>query len=312
MAQQSLNLSRSVSEIVTASAFSEEELLDALELCASDWQLQITGKKDFSIITLVRLAESLDFSVENLLLGKVDPSSIRKRHNPIGAAALPERYSNSSELVCRARTVLNIIKFTDEQFGRNFSTTLLRKLQLRREDFSKPERLIHPFIITDLLKTCVESGIHSNHMLAMGSQALAINRGTGVDNVLAACKTPRKVYETLIEQVIGLHYDRLYHYRFHHFTKDDVIAEVSPQKDIHDALKQRVVGTRETCLYKQGVTASFLGHIGMKPATIRESSCMYLGDRCCTYHLSWPKPRLESYTRTAQRPHDSGTLFRSS
>jgi hypothetical protein len=259
---------------------------DLLGFTQKEYDSLLLDGEQLKIQNLLNLSQATELSIDRIMDGDIDFHALAKKH--LGDKfAIPEKYAIPTQALARARTVKAIMHHVNSIHGEAYGRHVLRRLQIHPDFFSNPEDYINPFIITDLIETLVRSGFDRSHVKEMGKCAMKVNQNTAVGSLLSQAKTPMDLYRDLHEIVINRHFDRIFEYRIQSLSKTGITVTVTPIKDSHEALNSKLIGDRETCLYKQGVYSSFIGHIDHQFAKLFETACIYQGDPQCRYHLCW-------------------------
>lgn len=277
---------RVLEEIRNSVDLSEKEFSELIGATPKYYSRILEGRKPLTPDLIAKTSQQFHISTDAIFSGKIDHLALSAQfHGNI--SILPERYADQTHHFARTRSTLTLIDYLKSLHGSAFVHQTLRRLQLRGEMFQDPESPVHPLIVTDLFDDLERSGFHPELFREMGKATLNINKKTQVNSVLSKTRNPRELYEVLHDQIQHSHYDRLFHYEIKKITNSLMHTSVRPKKDAHDALGLKLTGERHTCLYKQGVYASFMGHIGQPFPRILETKCLYLGDSECKYAVSW-------------------------
>jgi len=276
---------RSVFAIFSALDLSDQEVLDLLELSDREFT-KIRNGLNFQLETLELLCSKLNITLDHLSKNSIDYIALAQQFS--GACfAFPEKYCDPQGKLARTRTVLGVYSYLQAGHGFRYANGILRKLQLHPSLFSSPDDMVSSFLIQDLLDEMSKSRFTDKALIEMGKNAVNINKNTNIGKLLCPSKSPKELYERVHAEVLGAHYDMIFNYHLANANDEGVKMITTIKTDAQEALKTKVFGNRQLCLYKQGVYASFLGHISKSNYNLVESECLYLGGTQCVFHVTW-------------------------
>jgi hypothetical protein len=288
MSSTDRSLLETFDRICLALGISKTNLLGVLQLSEEQFDKIERGHAHFPIESLTHASDTFDVSLRGILSGDID-YGVLARHHGGDDHALPERYSNPEHFLARKRSVMGIMHYIRRLQGQDMVRDILRRVQVKPNHFADPEERMSPYLIKDLFTEAIASGFEQSHLREMGKSALEINKQTRVGAILSRATSPTELYSELHEKIMDRHYDKIFNYRIQSLTKTGIVMETTVNREGHEMLGTPLFGSRGVCLYKQGVYASFLGHIKFQYFNFRERACMYLGDDRCEFELSWPE-----------------------
>lgn len=242
-------------------------------------------KSDITILELYSLAKALDLDLDLLYSGKLDFLEIARRFRG-DLKAVPERYSDHSKMLGRARAAQLIFTHLTVYRGEAFARSYFKRLQLYPEAFSNPTDFVHPQIAMDLMKNFSKEGYSEDQIRGIGSMTLALTPEPLRKQFLLT-KTPKNLYSYLIEEYGPRSYDRMFHNCLDRITNDSCRVIISTTQLAQEVFGNHPIDNRESCLYRQGVFSSFVSIFGQNYAKIQEISCVHRGDEKCILDIVW-------------------------
>lgn len=244
----------------------------------------LNNKASFRIADLEALAEALGLNIGNLINGSIDYGTLGERFCG-NLGAIPEKYNSIEQHFSRARGLQVIWQHLELYYDAEYAKQIFSRLQISSEIFRDPKAFVSPLIGVDLLAELCSDGFTGNQIRSIGTTTLLAN-SKDIGKLLRSCRTPKEIY-TFIHEAFPPYYDRVFLYKLDRLTNDGCTVRVSPQEEAMDTFKNLNFGSRSICLFKQGVYISFLANIKNEFARIVESSCLFAGDKYCSYHISW-------------------------
>lgn len=261
-----------------------EDFLKAMTLTEAEYQEILMGRRSYSLVHLLSLANALGLSIDLLLTGTLDVDAAARRY--AGERHIfPSRYSKSAQALIRARAMRVAICYLDTHVGRMSTDAILERLQVYRDQFDDTAKFISPLIFFDLLEVLGQSGYTDAHFRMLGTMTLVVEENK-IGRLLKSASSPRELYKSVCDLLMG-QYDRLSLYLPQKLTMTDLVLKVLPSEEGKDAFHANVIGNRGSCLYRQGVAMSFLANILPAYAEVHESRCVHVGDSHCLYHVNW-------------------------
>jgi hypothetical protein len=258
---------------------------EKLGMSPARYRRLIWGMAEPTMAEIEALASVSETHIDLFMSGEVDFKTMA-RHAHSNRTAIPEHYATREHKLARVRAVQVIYEHVRFHRGEPEARRILRRRQCHPEAFRDAASLISPKIVEDLLKDLRQDGLSDEQLRGVGTMTLNVNQGA-IARKLAGRATPRALYEYVHEELLQHHYDRINHYRLLKMTDTGCVVGVSTQDEAKEAFRTDTVGTREMCLFRQGVYSSFLANLIPRFAKVEESQCMYSGASHCIVHLSW-------------------------
>jgi len=253
----------------------------------SEEEAQDLGKAvaHLSLFQLDHFCTQIGTSVDHLLSGKIDFSAL-KNHQKGPDYLMPERYANGDHQFSIARSISGVQVYLSSFYGSSYFNRLMNRLQLSEHLFSNPQEKISSLISTDLLRELEQDSFSEEQIFKMGLNTFITNRNTELGKIFGECSEPSTTYQKCAES-LSAKFELLNHYRIISLSHFSCVIEASQSTEVLEAFKTRKFGIRYTCVFRQGVLASFPGFIGFPFGQIKERKCVFHGDASCIYEISW-------------------------
>lgn len=271
-------------KIHVATALPSRIFIEMLGMSAARYFSIRCGSASPNILELKSLANALDLDVGRIFSGDLDYEALAREFRG-ERGVLPARYLVPEQQMARARTIKNVYSFLELTRGADYAWSIFRRLQIVPEAFSQPDGFVSSFIIADVLNELAAEGMSDTDFKNLGSHSYVINLGD-VNKRLKLTGSPKRLYEVMIS-CMPQHYDRMNTYALQSLSDEKCVVRVLPKDEFVEVFKSKLLGSKDVCLYKQGVTASFQAALGPRFASVHESSCVYHGDEHCDYHIYW-------------------------
>lgn len=239
-----------------------------------------------SITACADLLESLDLSLEFLYQGKIDFNALAARY--AGAkSAIPSHYLVGAN--SRIRTLVVLVTYVEENYGWRAAASLLRKFQLNHSALANPDEKVNIRLMTDAMNRLSQQGMSAECLYDMGARSSGFSVHHSLAVKLADQKNPSQLYERIVSD-FNSHFDNNCRYSLRHLSEDRCLIMAEQNEEVIEALRQPLLGSRNTCTYRGGVLASFPGFKGLPAAHAKELACVHRGDPACLYEIGFDEP----------------------
>lgn len=229
--------------------------------------------------------DHIGISVENLLGGKIDFVALNKQYHRRDST-LPTAYTEDGLGLSKARSFLGMIRFARAFYGHKFEKQILRRMQIPSTIAIDPNEFVSLNLLLDVLKELRAEGFTDEDFRGTGLMTFSINRKTPLGSFLAKTNSISDLYRSVHEELL-CYFDQIFDYKIQKLGQNVCRSQISMKQQFQDHFKTNTLGSREYCLFKQGVYAGMLGHKTYTFARIHEQSCMYKGDATCVYDVLW-------------------------
>lgn len=241
------------------------------------------GRADLGIRNLENICSILHVTIDSLFDGSVHLGALAEQFGG-NAGAVPDRYQRA--IHSKVRSVAGALRYAGISRGFEFSRRILRRLQVRPQHLEDQDAFVSLNLITDVLEEFAREGFSKEHFIHMGTTTLSVYANSTLGKVLASKASPASLYEDIL--TVHRHwFDSAYTYRIRKLDAAGAVIESAFSEKGLESAEPRKLGSRLVCLHRQGVCSSFLGNIRPYFARVEEKSCLYLGDKECTYHVHW-------------------------
>ena len=278
-------LRRTVVRIRDSIGVERQVFQEMLGMTASRYSTIVMQRDEFTIQELQSLANAVALDLDLLLQGHVDYSALAQQFRG-DRSILPERYAEKTQRFGRAKAAQVIFAHLSAYHGEEFGRAYFRRFQLQPETFENAADFIHPLISIDLIGEFTKEGYSEAQIRSVGTMTF----GTSPPQLrrqLAGMKDPRALYAYFLEGVIPLMYDRMSEYQITRLTSTGCTVVTRTREEAQNSFGRAIIDSRETCLYRQGVFSSVLGHLRTRFGTIHETTCIHRGDAQCTIEVTW-------------------------
>lgn len=278
-------------------AWEHEDAADRLRLTLGEYhQLRSHGAPP-PAIPLLELCEDLRLDFRELSRGRVDVVAL-ERHLLGDFDFIPDRYMIAA--FSRRRTSLHLIDFLDRAWGEAEVDHLLRKFQVRRSVFERPDSMISIRFLTELCEELASNGVPNEVFVRMGSNAAVVNRDSPLGDRLRQCRTLQEAFDLQVNQLTGM-YDNNHRYRFVKLTETSCVIESADVPEVTEGLGVRFLGNPAVCAVKMGVGAAVPGFFGLTAGSAVETHCVHRGDAACRMMIDFSLAQ-RMLTRRGHRP----------
>jgi len=232
-----------------------------------------------------KLSDNYEFSITDLISRKISFSELDLKFQK--KEILAEKYNPLEEAYASTKTIRAIRDYLNAHIRETCGDSLLYSLNTTSQLFDSNIDKIHPQMVLDALSEVAKIGVNTELLSHIGRSCPLYNGEHHYGKVLHNLGNARDVIEFMHEEVIGREYDNLFHYNLISSKDTQAVVEITQKSEAHQCLKTHLIGNRPLCLYKQGVYLSFLKYTKLQAVELKESSCLYHGDKSCTYHLTW-------------------------
>lgn len=272
-------------EIQEALGLSVNDFCDLLGTTPKRYDKIKNGVASHQALRLENFCDHLGITCENLIDGRVDLSALSKQFrskNP----PLPHIYLDDPIRLSKARSFLGIVSFVQEFYGKDFSRSILRRMQIASTIHIDPNEFVSLNLILDLLKELKREGFSDPELQGTGNMTFTINSPTELGHALSGAKSTKDLYRSVHEELLR-YFDHIFDYKILNLKNDSCLTEIKPKAEFIHLMKSPVIGSREYCVFKQGVFSSLLAHREGRFAKTHEHECMYLGSNRCVYEVKW-------------------------
>lgn len=238
-----------------------------------------------TVETLWGLCRTYNIDLDLFMNGRTDFNALSKR---IGGDLyiLPDRYSDPAQARSRGRTVLTIMDSFRDCFGQTFKDNVMRRLQLNATHRFHADDYVSLYLVLDMLAEVRRMGVSEDYLRWMGFRSAIVNRSTNLGAEMKKYSTGYQIYRAIHEEWMHF-FDKNFLYEIQRINADSVDVRITVREETQDVFRSKVVGSRESCLVRQGTYASMTAQPLGYRAYISESACIYKGDSHCLYHLTW-------------------------
>lgn len=281
-----IKLNSTIRKIQTAINVTDEKMSEIMDMPLRKYRSTQAGHSHYSLNNLDALCEALHITISGLMHNSLELKTVVQQFNG-SLLAVPERYSGLVH--SRSRCITGILNYAQiyKQDDPNYGVRTLRKLQLHPEHFKNGNSLISSNIIKDLLENLSKSGFDDESFKEMGMSTLTTYLNSELGKTCKTQNSPRQLYEELLVMQ-SKYFDTGFNYRILKVTPESITFESTLSDEGDEMGGDEKIGSKNVCLYRQGVFASFLATIRNGFAKVHESECLYDGiSSRCVYEISW-------------------------
>ena len=255
-----------------------------------EYRLRRDVSDPITIDELITLSEFLNVSMEDLVRGNLDYAGLTAYHCG-DFTYIPERYTEAA--FSKKRTSINILSFLERNVGSDFKRSLLRSLRVHENVFRNPDEKINLRFLMDLTQELVKRHYEDEDFFQMGVYSSVVNRSSELGRLMAKQSDGKGVYSLAFDHLIH-RYDENFDYQIISLSDTNVSIRSFPRTMVQDGLKLKRLGTRATCVARDGVAASFIRYIGLPTAKSTKSHCIHQGDSYCQFNYEFaPLPATQ-------------------
>lgn len=272
---------------------------EILDVSVEDYAAIQNNSKPVSIVTLARVTDHLQLTLESLMNNRIDYRAVAARHSGDNAF-LPERYVVGA--MSKRRSSYNLLTATEDLLGWRARSMAMRHLQVTEAAFTNLDDVINLRFNTDLCDYLAKhyGGSHLFHQ--MGAYFIINNLNSPIGKALAKNKTLMELYQQFIEELVPKYWENNFRYRIVSIGPGFIRAEGVPNPDVADSLKVQNPGSASVCQTKVGLVSSVAGCLGVPFAHVEEISCVHRGDDKCVYDIDFER---SSFHFEAMKTHSS-------
>jgi len=262
---------------------SHAQWASVMGLTQSEYDKTFQGLRPLSLLSVSLICDSLDITLEGLLVGELDFDLIRTRY--IGQSGrLPERYSVAA--FSKRRSIVNFLESLENFRGWEYSEQVRRFFQIDPTALSDLDGSINVLFFRDISAFLRKRGFSDSEFYSIGLFSSVTAADSSFAKVLSTLKTPQAIYEHAFVDLISFH-ERNHSYKVLELDKTHCKVESKSNQDIARALNVKTLGSRDTCIYRSGVMASTLSLVGLPEAHVHEEACEHNGDASCRFVVQY-------------------------
>lgn len=231
---------------------------------------------------LEQIAKELSLDVENIFHDEIDYIALAA-HYSRDEVYLPERYTTNA--FSKAFTTNNFLDYINKRLGHEMEQFILNKLQVKRAALLNNSRPISIYLNLDLLSE-MRDYANPEFFRNLGVHNAKNNIDSGIIETLSRSRSSSELHDQYISHVAPF-YDSNYDHKILKSSRDYVVIEIKPKKDVADLFKKRALGNEEVCLLKTGHISTINGFIGYQRSHVVETKCIHRGDPSCIFHVSF-------------------------
>lgn len=246
-----------------------------------------------SIDSIESLLDEVHLSFEKVMVGEVDYAAISANYRKENSF-VSHRYREGA--YSKRRTSIPLLTYLRQFYGENEYLRMMKHFQIRDAFFQNPNEPVNVRLITDFLQYLKQKGYPDQFLYSAGRFSFTLASHEMISKVIGEDASPRQIYEKIDTELKGF-FDSNFIYQAQKMEDDVCVVSVKQNEDVEDALKQKVLGSREGCIYRLGVISSFPGFSGLPAARTREVACIYRGDPECVFEIDYSRARYEQQQR---------------
>jgi predicted hydrocarbon binding protein len=239
-----------------------------------------------SIHQLEALCDGLDLSIDRFINSELDLLEFSRKSN-LGPKYLPEKYEIENGSYASAKTILTIMRYLTDFHGQQMTSIFLKLLGVGYENFVNEDIRVHPQMVMDALSIIETMGIDSRTLKLIARRAPLISADSEYGKRLRNSRSTIESFQYAFSEVIPNCYDNLFTYKINRLYNGLIEITTHPTGNAYNTETGEVIGSRDLCLYKQGIFQSKLRYTGNFKSHIKEHKCIYHGDDHCHYELQW-------------------------
>ncbi len=270
----------------------EQELIERLEITSAEWEKIVTGRRYVLIDEFCRLAESLEVNLDDFYNEKLSLSELKRRMTVGPDHFLPEKYMLAQQ--SRMRTSASLLDFIGLRHGPLARQRILRKLQVSEAMVENREQMVNMGFFIDICDTVKSYGCSDDFLVEMGGFSSTSNRNSSFAREFEKLSGPKEVYESLVD-TLGVHFEKNHQYSIGKLTSSLCDIRSRPNPAVLEALKAKKLGSKNSCLARQGVATSFALYHGHRNVVVEETKCIHRGDPECVYRVKWAPLPVEKF-----------------
>ena len=273
-------------DVRLALGLSDSEWKEVASLTEKEWSAIQKKQASYSAHHMISFCRSLEINPDLLFGGGLDVGRVAAQRKS-KVAIYPEIYLNPDTHFSRARSSQVVLRHLEMNFGAPLTKRILSRLQMPSVFLNTdPNSAICSQLNIDLLSEIKKEGLVDQDIVHMGTLNLAAIRGSSAGQVLQKSQYPKELYSYFVEVYLN-QFEALTEGKVLHCSDSSCTISLKIKDSVKEAFKSQVVGVRESCLFRQGFAKCLLGLIRKDFSYCEELTCMYRGDKSCTYRLSW-------------------------
>lgn len=229
------------------------------------------------------LAQYLGVSPNSLIEKNIDIALIRQRILQ-GPRALPENYANNASSY--VRTLAHILEYLSMLYGRHYTDSLLRSLNIHPLFFDDLENKINITFYNDIFEELSRRGVDDVDIASLACYIFLSLRETDLGKRFKAATDHQKSYMILAENATL--FETNFEYDFQIDSKNiRIIAK--PTEATSELLKKDPDKFKRLFSYRKNVFSWFPTLSDLAPLTMESPKCLLRGDSCTIYEAPTPK-----------------------
>lgn len=289
-----------IERIGTTLQLSDHQLSEMLQLTDREFEKLRTTQSDLPITKVSLLAEQLNIGFELIATGKIDCSALA--HHYFGNQNyLPERYAMAS--LSKRRVPACILNFVESMFGWKERQQILRKFQVNDAIFSDLNSGINFLFTSDICDYLYRYRMNKNLFNQIGLQSFLSTNPSWVKHDLEDCKNVAELYLKMSEEIVPKHFEQNFIYKIVSLDAEKCTIAAKPNPEMKELLKLKTIGNPATAMLRTGVAAAYTTILGLPPADVKQTACIYRGDSEIRYEIDFTLPQSVFESRTASTSH---------
>lgn len=257
---------------------------DMLGMKSADYLNCVRGGKDLSVLSLLLLANQLEFSLENLMNRKIDFKTVAAKHAG-NNQYLSERYSVAA--FSRRRTATNLLDAVEEFLGWEARARALRYLQVNEAVFRDPDETININFNTDLCEFLTRDNGGETLFFNMGAYSVISNQNTVFGRIMSQQRSLKELHQYVVEEMLSSYWERNCKYSLLSLTSTSCQIESIATEELSSGLGIKNPGNAMLCATRNGIAASIPGYLGLPFSNAREIRCVHRGDPACVFETDF-------------------------
>ncbi len=268
-----------------------------LRLTETQYRAEITRPQITLLDSVIEaLSEELEITTEAIRSGALDYRTLAQRQAG-NATCLPEKYAVGAH--SKVRTSSHILDYIEIHHGWRARNQILRHFQLNESIFANPETKISIRFLAELWTYLHSKGVTIKEFHQIGKYSVISNINNPVGQHFRKLPNPKAAYESLITEIVHLHYDKNFTYSLKKLEKTNCVIEAKPNPMVLDELKNSFIGNIGTCASRGGTISSLLGYLDLPDANVIETTCVHRGDPQCRYFVLYENQSSAKASRAA-------------
>lgn len=231
--------------------------------------------------TLKKIADEFEITLDDLLDGRFDQEWIR-------SPKLSETFR--AENGSRLRTSLAVLRWMENQYGRQSSRNLTRALRIPLATLENPDQPVRLRLLASLLRAASARGVSNASLFQIGASALDIPENEKILNRLASLRDPRELYDFFFSEMIEK-FESNFHYKLLKYKAGEIEFQVTPQESRISENGIETITDRALTAYRCGVSAGLLKSIGVKAAQAKLLKSASVDSLSEVVRITWDKPQ---------------------